>query len=127
MLQLYKASLFIVVNMFSTSIIKSPLFDYTCRIQLYMDKRKTRKFLVRERRRSTKKTIARLGYDPERDKGKFVGGLRRRLQARTIPSRLEPPVSSTLKVGAININGLSLDSGWAMEQIILKYELKVHI
>ena len=68
-----------------------------------MDKRKTRKFLGRERRRSTKKTIARLGYNPERDKGKFVGGLRRSLQARIITSSPKPPVSSTLKVGAASV------------------------
>ena len=90
-----------------------------------MDKRKTRNFLQRERRRSTKKTIARLGYNPQRDKGKFIGGLRRELQARSLNVPQYPPVSSKLKIGAININGLSLDSGWALEQIILKYNLKV--
>ena len=92
----------------------------------FMDNRKTRNFLDRERRRSTKKTIARLGYNQKRDKGKFIGGLRRELQARATKVPQQPRVSSTLDIGAININGLSLDSGWALEQIILKYKLKVH-
>ena len=91
-----------------------------------MDKRKTRKFIEREKRRSTRKTVARLGYNPKKDKGQFTAKLRRELQAKTLPVRKSPPVSTTLKVGAINVNGLSLDSGWAMEQIIHQYGLKVH-
>ena len=90
-----------------------------------MDKRKKRKFLEREKRRSTAKTISRLVYQPGRDKGKFVSGLRRKLQSRVVPPQSQPPVATTLKIGAININGLTLDSGWAAEQLIKQYELKV--
>ena len=84
-----------------------------------MDKRKKRKFLERA------KTISRLVYHPGRDKGKFVSGLRRKLQSRVVTPQSEPPVATTLKIGAININGLTLDSGWAAEQLIKQYELKV--
>ena len=90
-----------------------------------MDKRKTRKFLERERKRSTNKTISRLVYNPGRDKGKFVSGLRKKLQTRVVPPKPHPPPSTTLRIGAININGLTSDSGWAAEQLIKKYELKV--
>ena len=77
-----------------------------------MDKRKKRKFLERA------KTISRLVYHPGRDKGKFVAGLRRKLQSRVVTPQSQPPVASTLKIGTININGLTLDSGWAAEQLI---------
>ena len=87
-----------------------------------MDKRKRRNFLERDKRRSTKKTVARLGYDAKRDKGKFTARLRRELQAKTLPVSKAPTISTSIKVGAINV---SLDSGWAMEQIIHQYGLKV--
>ena len=90
-----------------------------------MDKRKTRKFLGREKKRSTRKTIDRLVYCPGRDKGKCITGLRKKLQNRVLPTPSQPPVATTLKVGAININGLSSDSGWAAEQLIKQYGLKV--
>ena len=90
-----------------------------------MDNRKRRNFLERDKRRSSKKTVAWLGYDAKRDKGKFTARLRRELQAKTLPVAKTPTISTSIKVGAINVNGLSLDSGWAMEQIIHQYGLKV--
>ena len=91
-----------------------------------MDKRTTRKILNRKgKKKSTRKIVSRLGYNPVKDKGKFTAGLRRVLQARNQPEIDIPSSPQVLNIGAININGLSLESSWALEQIITQYDLKV--
>ena len=92
-----------------------------------MDKRTCRKVLKRQSRRRPSKTVSRLGYNPAKDKGKFTAGLRRQLQTRNIPDPKPPTPKTFFNVGAININGLSLESSWALEQIITNYDLQVII
>ena len=92
-----------------------------------MDKRTCRKVLKRQSRRCPPKTTSSLAYNPAKDKGKFTAGLRRQLQTRTFPAPKPPSPKTCINVGAININGLSLESSWALEQIITNYDLKVII
>ena len=92
-----------------------------------MDKRTCRKVLKRQSRGRPPKTVSRLGYNPVKDKGKFTAGLRRQLQTRSIPDPKPSTPKTFFNVGAININGLSLESSWALEQIITNYDLKVII
>ena len=68
----------------------------------------------------------RLTYCPNTDKNRFTRNLRATLQA--MPSVAVPdnaPVNTTIEVGAINIDGLDLETSWALSQIVDKYKLKV--
>ena len=100
---------------------------YIPNYRINMDKRTCRKVLKRQSRRRPPKTTSRLTYNPAKDKGKFTAGLRRQLQTRTFPAPKTPSPKTSINVGAININGLSLESSWALEQIITNYDLKVII
>jgi hypothetical protein len=92
-----------------------------------MDRRKRKKFLERNARKPTNKTVSRLSYNPLTDKKKFTSKLRSDLQAKLIPPIHAPVPTTTIEIGAININGLNVESAWALEQIVEKYHLKVKL
>ena len=86
--------------------------------------RTSRKFLKRKAKTRSNHITSRLTYNPLH-KGKFTNQLRSKLQSeeRCPPIITIPPPS--MVIGAININGLDIDSPWALGQIVSKYNLKV--
>ena len=79
----------------------------------------------REKKTNTNKIVGRLTYSPQKHKQQYTRRLRKDLQSKTpTPSApATPPV--TIKFGSININGLDMEAGWAVEQIIAKKNLDV--
>ena len=75
---------------------------------------------------NTNKIIDRIVYNPVKHKQKYVKKLRNTLHQRKTPStpaRLAP--STQILVGAINLNDLDLETGWAVGQLLTKYNLDV--
>ena len=68
----------------------------------------------------TNKVISRLAYNPRKHKQKRVKDMRQALQMKM---QREPPQASTpsikVKFGSINVNGLSFDTCWAVEQLLV--------
>ena len=67
----------------------------------------------------------RLTYCPNRDKNKFTRKLRDTLQSMPTVPVLPSAPACTIEVGAINIDGLDMETPWALSQIVDKYNLKV--
>ena len=74
---------------------------------------------------NTKKIVGRLTYSPQKHKQQFTKRLRKTLKAKTsIPTpAAAPPI--TIEFGSININGLDLEAGWAIEQFLTKKKFDV--
>ena len=79
----------------------------------------------RKKKTDTDKIAGRLTYSPQKHKQQHTRRLRKDLQSKThTPSApATPPV--TIKFGSININGLDMEAGWAVEQLIAKKNLDV--
>ena len=83
-------------------------------------------FKKRKARSRANQFTSRLTYSPNNDKMKFTKKLRAQLQSMSLPPPDQPAPIPTLEIGSININGLSLESSWALEEIVSKYNLKVN-
>ena len=53
--------------------------------------------------------------------------MRDKLQAKKVPTTKTPVDSQTLKFGSFNVNGLDLEAGWAVEQLLTKRGFDVSI
>ena len=91
-----------------------------------MERNPKHKFKKRKARSRANQFSRRITYSPTNDKMKFTKTLRAQLQSRSLPPPTLPAPIPTLEIGSININGLSLESSWALEEIVSKYKLKVH-
>ena len=80
-----------------------------------MDRRLRKKFNARKKRTRSNQIVSRLTYCPTKDKGRYTGKLRAQLQAKELPSPVSPVPISTIETGAININGMDMESSWALE------------
>ena len=77
---------------------------------------------------ATKKIIDRLTYSPIKDKQKKVRKMRQELQRKAIPPvRPTPPEPNTLKFGSFNIQGLSIETGWTVQQLLTKRGFDVSV
>ena len=65
------------------------------------------------------KIIDRLTYSPAKHKQKKMRQLRLELQKKVIPT-VKPtiPEASKMKFGSFNINGLSIETRWAVQELI---------
>ena len=71
------------------------------------------------RKKSTNKIIDRLTYSPDKHKQKSVKKMRQSLQSKPHQPTIKPrPPPTTMKFGSINVNGLDLEAGWAVQQLI---------
>ena len=66
----------------------------------------------------TNKLVDRLTYSPEKHKQKYTRELRKKLQQKASQVTKTKPVSKTLKFGSHNINGLDLESSWAVSELL---------
>ena len=78
-------------------------------------------------KKRTTKLIDRLSYSPAKHKQKDKKSLRKMLQSQKPPDQSIREPSTKIKIGSINLNGLDLETGWAVEQIITNYELDASI
>ena len=96
-----------------------------------MEKRKNRHSRVVKARASAKlqtpKILDRLTYDPNKHKQKVTRELRHKLQKKALPSPPRSHTTTSLKFGSINLNGLDLETSWAVEQLVLKHEFDVRL
>ena len=71
------------------------------------------------RKKSTNKIIDRLTYNPDKHKQKSVKKMRLNLQNKpSAPIKQPCPPPTTMKFGSINVNGLDLEAGWAVQQLL---------
>ena len=66
----------------------------------------------------TTKLIDRLTYSPAKHKRKEVRKLLKTQQEKQTPLPKSPTPKNTLKFGSFNVNGLDLEAGWAIEQLL---------
>ena len=87
---------------------------------------KNRGTKIKYKNRSRANSIkARLAYSPSKDKNKFTQKLRAKLQLKEVSVPLVEMKKVALKIGSININGMGMDSSWALSEIVKEYNLKV--
>ena len=72
----------------------------------------------RKHRASTNKLLDRLTYSPNKHKQKKTRELRKKLQEKALPVPLPSAPTKTLKFGSFNVNGLDIESSWAVEQLL---------
>ena len=93
-----------------------------------MDKKNGRNhqhFKSRQRKLQTNKVVDRITYNPRKHKQKVTRSLRQRLQASRFPAPGTPHQTTTLKFGSFNLNGLDLETSWAVEELVKKHEFDV--
>ena len=72
----------------------------------------------RQCRVRTAKIMDRLSYTPPKHKRKETKKLRKTLQEKKVPPP-KPTISrQTLQFGSFNVNGLNLEAGWAVQQLL---------
>ena len=73
---------------------------------------------VRQGRVRTAKIMDRLTYTPPKHKRKETRKLRKTLQEKKVPPP-KPTISrQAMKFGSFNVNGLNLEAGWAVQQLL---------
>ena len=84
--------------------------------------------LVRKRAKiQTNKIMDRLTFNPKKHKQKKVKGLREKLQQRDREDPGPLSVKTSLKFGSFNINGLDLETAWAVGELVKKHGFDVQI
>ena len=72
----------------------------------------------RQTRVRTAKIMDRLTYTPTEHKRKETRKLRKTLQEKKVPPP-KPTISrQAMKFGSFNVNGLNLEAGWAVQQLL---------
>ena len=67
----------------------------------------------------TNKLVSRITYNPQKHKNLKVRQMREKLQQREAIK--EPPISlpkTQVKFGSFNVNGLDMEVGWAIQQLL---------
>ena len=82
-----------------------------------MEKKKLGRNHIRCKTR-TNKVLDRITYNPAKHKNKNVRELRQKLQKKVVKPQVPKEPATTLKFGSLNINGLDLEAGWAVEQLL---------
>ena len=82
----------------------------------------------RHHRARTNKLLDRLTYSPNKHMAKKTKDLRKKLQAKTLPVSLPITPLKSLKFGSFNVNGLDIESSWAVEQLLNRrgYDVSVY-
>ena len=74
----------------------------------------------KKRRNASNRVLDRLTYNPAKHKQKMTKELRQKLQQKALPSPKPSKISpkTKMKFGSFNVNGLSVDASWAIQQLI---------
>ena len=81
----------------------------------------------RQAKRRTTNFFDRLTFSPIKHENKKVKLMRKKLQAKEAPRSNIPTNRQTIKFGFFNINGLDLEGGWAVKQLIKNRGIDVSI
>ena len=73
------------------------------------------------------KVMDRLTFCPNKHKQKVTRKLRQELQMKRVSTERPPPPKSVLKFGSFNVNGLDLETSWAVGQLLQANEFDVKI
>ena len=73
----------------------------------------------------TAKVMDRLTFCPGKHKQKVTRKLRQELKKKRVFSDRPPPPKSVLKFGSFTVNGLDLETSWAVEQLLRDNEFDV--
>ena len=68
----------------------------------------------------TNKIVSKLTYSPAKHKNKKLREMRLKLQKKTIQEPRLPRPTTKLKFGSFNVNGLDLEVGWTVQQLLQK-------
>ena len=79
---------------------------------------RSRKIASKKAKPDTRKIVDRITYNPKKHKNKKTRELRQKLQQKSLQSNVPKESSTTLKFGSLNVNGLGLEAGWAVEQLL---------
>ena len=79
---------------------------------------RSRKIASKKAKPDTRKIVDRITYNPKKHKNKKTRELRQKLQKKSLQSNDPKESSTTLKFGSLNINGLGLEAGWTVEQLL---------
>ena len=71
-----------------------------------------------KRKNAGNRIVDRLTYNPARHKQRKTKELRQKLQKKSLPSPKPVKPSSKMKFGSFNVNGLSVDASWAVQQLL---------
>ena len=71
------------------------------------------------------KVMDRLTFCPNKHKQKVTRKLRQELQMKRVSTERPPPPKSVLKFGSFNVNGLDLETSWAVGQLLQDNEFDV--
>ena len=87
-----------------------------------MDKKSNSHSFRRGKKRTKKpqsnKLVDRLTFNPKKHKQKEKRNLRQQLQQKVIPTEKKKTTSTSLKFGSFNINGLDLETSWAVGELL---------
>ena len=80
-------------------------------------------------KRQSNKIVDRLTYSPNKQKQKSAKAMRNRIQDKVIPPPQPTIAPTALKFGSFNVNGLDLEAGWAVQQLLSKrgYDVSNHV
>ena len=73
----------------------------------------------------TNRILDRITYNPKKHKQKVTRSLRQKLQKKRIPDPEPISQTTTLKIGSFNINGLDLETSWAVGELVKKHDFDV--
>ena len=73
----------------------------------------------------TTKLMDRLSYSPNKHRDKKRKKMRAALQAKNPSTDKTPSSKTSLKFVSFNVNGLDLDSGWAVQQLLVDRDFDV--
>ena len=77
---------------------------------------------------NTRKIIGRLTYSPEKHRQKVTRGLRSKLLAKApVDKPRDPPSTSILTFGSLNVNGLDTEAHWAVSELVENHKIDVRI
>ena len=82
------------------------------------NKRSNFHFSKRQNKVNSKKIVDKLTYNPAKHKQKLTRKSRLLLQQKIIPTPKPITPPQTIKFGSFNVNGLDLEAGWAVGELL---------
>ena len=85
------------------------------------------RFVKNKARIQTNKIMDRLTFNPKKHKQKKVKGLRQKLQQKALADLKPRSEKTSMKFGSFNLNGLDLETAWAVKELVSKHGFDVQI
>ena len=85
------------------------------------------RFVKNKARIQTNKIMDRLTFNPKKHKQKKVKGLRQKLQQKALADLKPRSEKTSMQFGSFNLNGLDLETAWAVKELVSKHGFDVQI